>query len=60
MLSSLAASADPTKKSYNELIELLQNHLSPIPNPYIQQNRFISFEQRIDETVANFTVALQD
>lgn len=59
LLSSLTAPSLPTDKTYDELISLLENHLSPPPNQIIEQHKFLSRVQMPHETIAQYVAALK-
>lgn len=59
ILCALTAPDEPSTKSYEELVELLQDHLCPEPNVVIQQHRFLSRQQAEDENIARYVAELR-
>lgn len=59
LLTNLTTPALPKTKTYNELVELLKNHLHPKPNAVVEQNRFVLRIQKEDESIVEYVAELQ-
>jgi len=60
LITTLTAPEPPTSKSYTQLLDVLQNHLCPKPNPVVEQHRFLSTFQQENESAAQFAVKLRN
>ena len=60
LLMNLTAPDNPREKSYEELVELLKGHLSPAPNTFSEQHKFLSRQQNQTESIAEYVSALQE
>ncbi len=59
LLKGLVAPEKPNTKSYQELVELLSNHLAPEPIVIAERFKFYRREQQDGETVAQFLCELR-
>lgn len=59
LLSSLTAPELPSVKTYDELMKLLETHLSPVPNRIIEQHKFLSRVQAPNETISMYVASLR-
>lgn len=57
--ASLTVPDLPNTKSYDVLVELLENHQCPRPNDLIEQHRFLSHMQGPNESVAKYIAELR-
>ena len=59
ILSSLTSPAKPGDKTYNELVEIMKTHYSPVPSEIVKRFRFHTRSRLKDESVADFVAALR-
>ena len=58
LLSSLVASAAPSKKDYRQLVQAMTDHHSPPPSEILQRYRFHTRFRQPGETVATYVSEL--
>ncbi|XP_055838569.1 uncharacterized protein K02A2.6-like [Episyrphus balteatus] len=59
LLSNLTAPEEPDAKTYDELVVLLKNHLSPKPNEITEQHKFLLRLQHEGESISNYMAELK-
>ena len=59
LIRNLVAPEKPTDKSLQELVALVQNHLTPSPSEIVQRFKFNSRSQKEGEAVAQFVAELR-
>lgn len=59
MVAALAAPKTPKELSYDELMKLLETHLSPKKNVLVAQHQFLSKYQTEQQTIAEFMAVLR-
>lgn len=57
--TALAAPKDPSELTYDELVALLQEHLSPQQNVLVAQHQFLSKYQSETESITEYVAALR-
>lgn len=60
VLWSLTASEKPADMTYDNLVNILEEHLCPKPNVIVQQHRFLSKIQREGETIGQYVAELRN
>lgn len=59
MLSSLTSPEKPGDKTYDQLVETMKTHYSPVPSEIVERYRFHTRSRLKDESVADFVAALR-
>jgi len=59
LLSTLCTPAAPTSLMFNEIVQMLKQHLDPIPNIIAQQYKFGQCKQREGNSISEFVAALK-
>ncbi|XP_023244306.1 uncharacterized protein LOC111642227 [Centruroides sculpturatus] len=59
LLTNLTAPEIPSKRTFAELMKLLQNHLTPKRNILTEQHKFLSREQHNGESISNYVTSLK-
>lgn len=60
VLKNITAPDSPEKKSYEELVKILKNHIAPEPGEIAQQHRFCLRSQNEHESIANYVAGLKE
>ena len=60
LLANLTAPDDPSSKSYDVLMKLLNDNLCPKANILTQQHKFFSRKQHIGENITTFVTSLKE
>ena len=59
LIRSLVAPGKPSDRTFGEIVQLVQKHLTPAPSVIMQRFMFNGRVQEVDETIADFVAALR-
>ena len=59
LIQNLSATEKPSTKLFDELVQLVQNHLQPPPSVNVQRFNFHSRSQHQEETISQFVQELR-
>ena len=59
LIRSLVAPEKPKEKTFDQLVELVQEHHQPTPSAIVQRYKFNSRAQKAEESIATFVAELR-